>query len=62
MCDRDRCAMCGKVKLGLPMEWEQREGEVRQGHVCYGCEDLVCNEIAAGTTDVRWVDSVGKCA
>lgn len=42
------------------MAW-QSDGGQAVGHVCYGCEDRVCNEIAAGRSSVRWLDTVDGC-
>lgn len=63
MCDRARCAMCGQVKLGLWMAWSDSLSENREdtGHVCYGCEDRVCNQIAAGRSSIRWLDTLEGC-
>lgn len=32
--------------------------ERQVGHVCYGCEDAVCGKIAAGQTEVRWLETL----
>lgn len=61
MCNHAKCAFCGQPKLGLLMAWATKDAPENTGHVCYGCEDRVCNEIAAGRSNVRWLDTVTEC-
>lgn len=49
-----KCAMCGKVHMGLLMAWHDETGD-HLGHVCYSCEDRVCQLIAAGKSTIRWL-------
>lgn len=61
VCLYKKCALCKGLHLGLTMAW--RVGMVEHiGHVCYGCEDRVCNEIAAGRSEIKWLNSLSGCA
>lgn len=62
MCNYTRCSFCRRVHLGLLMAWQVTATlEKETGHVCYGCEDLICNQIVMGRAPVRWLDSLEGC-
>lgn len=63
MCNRAKCSFCGAAKLGLFMGWSIGTVQPIQttGHVCYGCEDRICNLMAAGLSEIRWLDSISGC-
>lgn len=61
MCDFKKCRFCTEVRLGLLMSWIDCDNVPQLGHVCYPCEDRLCNEMALGRSKVRWLQTLEGC-